>query len=93
MQKHSEADNVKLSLLLERQKMLLSIEDDGRGFNISDKSDMTGKAFGLSIMRERAEEIGAALTVEFDPGKGCRVALTLPVLQGGKNIHETHACG
>lgn len=93
VQKHSGANHVGLSLSLEKEKMLLSIEDDGKGFRVSDKINRAGKAFGLSIMKERAAEIGAALTVESAPGKGCRVALTLPVLQGGKNVHETHACG
>lgn len=90
VQKHSGANHVKLCLLLEKEKMRLSVEDNGRGFTISE-NDRAGKAFGLSIMKERAMEIGAELTVESAPGEGCRVALTLPVSQGGKNAHETHA--
>ena len=93
VQKHSGAGHVNLSLSLEKEKVLLLIEDDGRGFTVSDKNDGAGKAFGLSIMKERAEEIGAELAVESAPGKGCRVALTLPVSQEGKNVHETYAGG
>ena len=91
VKKHSGANQAKLSLSLEKGDLLLLIEDDGRGFNVSDKNDRAGKAFGLSIMKERAAEIGAELTVESVLGKGCRVALTLPVSQEGKNVHETHA--
>jgi len=93
VQKHSGANHVKLSLSLEKGDLLLSIEDDGRGFAVSNKSGRAGKSFGLSIMKERAAEIGAEFTVESAPGKGCRVALTLPVSQRGKNVHETHAGG
>ncbi|HEX3027064.1 MAG TPA: ATP-binding protein, partial [Clostridia bacterium] len=93
VQKHSGANHVKLSLSLEKEKILLSIEDNGRGFNVSDKNDSAGKAFGLSIMKERAMEIGGKLAIESESGKGCRVALTLPVSQGGKNVHETHVGG
>lgn len=93
VQKHSGANHAKLFLTLEKEKLLLLIEDDGRGFTVSDKIDGAGKAFGLSIMKERAMEISAELTVESAPGKGCRVAFTLPVSQGGKNVHETHAGG
>lgn len=93
VQKHSGANHVKLSFLLDKEKILLLIEDDGRGFIVSDKIGGDGKAFGLSIMNERAMEIGAKLTIESAPEKGCRVSLTLPVSQGGKNVYETHAGG
>lgn len=93
VQKHSGANHVKLSLSHEKGIMLLSIEDDGRGFTVLDKNDRAGKAFGLSIMKERVMEIGAELSIESAPGKGCKVTLNLPVSQGGKNVHETYAGG
>ena len=83
VQKHSGADCVTLSLVLENDSLLLSIQDNGRGFNAQDKIDGAGKTFGLSIMKERAAEIGAELVVESMPGKCCKVALSMPVLQGG----------
>ena len=92
-QKHSGANHVKLTISREQQTILLSVEDNGRGFIVSEKNGGTGKTFGLSIMRERAKEIGAALTVESAPGKGCKVALSLPVLQGGENVRESHVGG
>jgi PAS domain S-box-containing protein len=79
VQKHSEANHVKLSLAYEKEMMLLSIEDNGRGFDPSNKNDVAAKTFGLSIMKERAEEIGAELSIESAPGKGCKVVLKLPV--------------
>lgn len=91
VQKHSGANHVLLTFLREKETMFLSIEDNGRGFIIANENNGTGKTFGLSIMKERAEKIGAALTVESAPGKGCRVALSLPVSQKGENAHETHA--
>lgn len=93
VQKHSGANHVILTFLREKETMFLSIEDNGRGFIIANENDGAGKTFGLSIMKERAEEIGAALTVESTPGKGCRVVLSLPVSQKGENAHETHAGG
>lgn len=93
VQKHSGADHVKLSLSLENGKLLLSIVDNGRGFQPSNKSGGVGKAFGLNIMKERAAEIGAELTVESAPEKGCKVALSLSMSQGGENDHETYAGG
>ena len=48
----------------------LSISDDGRGF---DPAQITHDRLGLGIMQERAQAIGAALTVESQPGHGTRV--------------------
>lgn len=93
VRKHSGADHVKLTISREKEALFLSIEDDGHGFVIPDKNDGTGKTFGLSIMKERAEEIGAVLTVHSAPGKGCKVSLLLPAPQKGENAHETHAGG
>jgi len=50
--------------------VLLSISDDGRGF---DPTQITHDRLGLGIMQERAQAIGATLTVESQPGHGTRV--------------------
>jgi two-component system, NarL family, nitrate/nitrite sensor histidine kinase NarX len=53
------------------------VQDDGRGFDastpIGDESHV-----GLRIMQERAQRIGAQVTVDSRPGKGCTVVLELP---------------
>jgi signal transduction histidine kinase len=50
----------------------LSICDDGRGF---DSAQMPHNRLGLGIMQERAQAIGAALTVESQLGHGTRVTV------------------
>jgi len=54
---------------------ILVIQDDGAGFDDSEK-ERTGH-FGLVGMRERAELAGGELTVESTPGKGTKVVLTI----------------
>ena len=46
--------------------MLLSISDDGRGF---DPAQVPHDHLGLGIMQERAEAIGATLTIDSQPGR------------------------
>jgi two-component system nitrate/nitrite sensor histidine kinase NarX len=48
----------------------LVIRDDGMGF---DPSSIAPNSLGLSIMRERAEAIGAALTIESQQGVGTQI--------------------
>ena len=48
----------------------LHITDDGRGF---DPDSVPGDHLGLTIMQERADSIGATLTVESSPGAGTEI--------------------
>jgi signal transduction histidine kinase len=73
---------VRLTGLIENSHLSLIVEDDGRGFD--PMHNRSNEAFGLSIMRERAVEIGAELHIDSAPEKGCRVMLTMPVA-GGDN--------
>jgi PAS domain S-box-containing protein len=83
IQKHSCADHVKLTFLLGKDSLLLSIEDNGKGF--AAENNKAGKTFGLSIMKERAAEIGAELTVESEPGKGTTFKVILPLTASGES--------
>jgi signal transduction histidine kinase len=49
----------------------LSVADDGRGF----ATDKCGTGFGMTSMRERAERIGASLTIVTAPRGGTEVVL------------------
>ena len=49
----------------------LSVADDGRGFS----ADKGGSGFGMTSMRERAERIGASLTIVTAPRRGTEVVL------------------
>jgi signal transduction histidine kinase len=72
--KHSGAGaaRVSLSLLGEPgEGILLVIQDDGTGFDPAEAG--TGR-LGLGIMSERAEAIGASLTVTSAPGQGTTVS-------------------
>ncbi len=51
-------------------EVILTIRDDGRGF---DPERIAPNHFGLGIMRERADAIGATLTVESQPGCGAQI--------------------
>jgi two-component system nitrate/nitrite sensor histidine kinase NarX len=52
------------------------IQDDGRGFEPHTPS-VRDKQQGLGNMRRRAAEMGAALAMESEPGKGTRIRLTV----------------
>jgi signal transduction histidine kinase len=50
--------------------IVLTVRDDGRGF---DPERVPSDHLGLGIMRERAQSVGATLTVESQPGHGTQI--------------------
>ena len=55
--KHADASNVEIQLKQDESTVEVSIRDDGRGF---DPEQTASGHYGLSMMRERAEAVGAA---------------------------------
>jgi signal transduction histidine kinase len=51
----------------------LRIKDNGQGFDMGSVSVIN--SFGLLIMSERAERIGAKLTIQSSPGQGTEVSV------------------
>lgn len=68
--KHSAASQVWLSLHCAPQRVILAVRDDGAGF---EAGQAAASNLGLRIMRERAQAIGATLTVDSEPGEGTEV--------------------
>ena len=79
VRKHSGADMVRILLNQAHDARRVLIEDDGIGMSLT-PTEMDNH-FGLSIMQERADSIGATLQLESEPGDGTRIILTLPIMQ------------
>lgn len=71
--KYAKAGQVCIELHMSTLGLLLSIQDNGVGF---DPSTVKPTSMGLRIMNERAEGIGADLTVTTAPGKGTIIEVT-----------------
>jgi signal transduction histidine kinase len=70
--KHASATQVWIQLRMENGRIELHIRDNGRGFKLDRSRD---GHFGLSIMRERAEEIGASFRLSSTPGQGTHMTV------------------
>jgi signal transduction histidine kinase len=73
--KHARAQHVALSLSQSVDQITLCISDDGQGFEVR---DVDGVHLGLQIMRERADNIGACLTISSHPGQGTEIVVIWP---------------
>lgn len=74
--RHAEAETVVVRLVGEPHRVVLSVTDDGRGFERD--VDAAGR-FGLVGMRERARLLGGALAVRSAAGAGTRVRVAVPL--------------
>jgi len=77
--KHAGAAEVKVDLICQPEKVTLTITDDGQGF---DMSSLAPDSLGLGIMRERAADIGASLSVESSIGHGTEIMVIWHNLPG-----------
>jgi PAS domain S-box-containing protein len=68
--RHAGASRVDIQLQYETGAVELRIRDDGRGF---DPAQTPPGHYGLSMMRERATAVGAALSITSQPGYGTEV--------------------
>ncbi|HEX4824743.1 MAG TPA: two-component regulator propeller domain-containing protein [Candidatus Polarisedimenticolaceae bacterium] len=73
--RHAGASSVTVTMTLAHRRLLLSVADDGRGFEVG---TATGGR-GLGNLKHRAEALGGAFTVESAPGKGTTVRLDVPL--------------
>jgi signal transduction histidine kinase len=74
-ERHAGARHLGVRWACDGRRALLEVHDDGRGFCVDGPT--RDDAYGLVGMRERADAIGATLTVDAAPGAGTTVRCTL----------------
>ncbi|MEM7603341.1 MAG: ATP-binding protein, partial [Verrucomicrobiota bacterium] len=73
--RHSDAGRVTIRVMEEAGEMVFSIEDNGCGFETEEPSS----GWGLTNLRNRAEEIGGKAEIDSMVGKGTTVVLRVPL--------------
>ena len=83
IEKHARASAVSLSVGVEEHRLRIEISDDGVGLMDAESTDPISPEghYGLIGMRERAEALGAELSIESqpEPGVGLRTRLLVPL--------------
>ena len=79
--KYAHAESVLIQCVLKDDAIGIEIEDDGDGFdpaNLSAAGETRG-GLGLMGMRERVALLGGTIEIDAAPGKGVRIAVTVPL--------------
>jgi signal transduction histidine kinase len=71
---HAGASMARVSVRQESGRIVLTIQDDGKGFDAQQERGM-----GLLGMQERVSHLGGTFSVESQPGQGAIVCIVLPV--------------
>jgi len=75
--RHAKATRAEVVLQKQRDRLVLLIHDNGRGFDQADPS--LSKSLGLLGMRERAAILGGRVSISSAPGKGTTVTASIPL--------------
>jgi len=73
--KHANANKVNIVLNNDQHELLLSVTDNGSGFNMQSYS----RGLGLIGMRERVASLNGNLQLDSEPGKGVTITITIPL--------------
>jgi two-component system sensor histidine kinase DegS len=74
--RHSQATLVKIMLDLGEDRVRVSVDDNGKGFDPD--SILQSNNLGLKLIRERAEMLGGSFEIDSNIGKGTRVSFAVP---------------
>jgi signal transduction histidine kinase len=81
--RHSEARNASIRLECDADKCVLRVEDDGKGFDVSEITsiDERGRGAGMFGMKERVTMVGGTCSCQSQPGQGTRVIARVPIVR------------
>ncbi len=81
--RHASCTSALSSITVSRNRLVLELEDDGRGFSVAPplagQTNGHSAGHGLENMRRRANELNGKLIIESESGKGTRLRLTVPL--------------
>jgi len=76
--RHAEARTIRMHVDFGADAVALRVADDGRGFDHR-YVEGTSDHYGITTMRERAEQVGGHVTITSQPGRGTVVEAVVPV--------------
>jgi two-component system sensor histidine kinase DegS len=80
VEQHANATHIQVGVKLEGEVIGVSVEDDGRGFDVDEimSSAHQRKTLGILSMQEQVEMLGGQINFESGVGRGTKVHLEVP---------------
>jgi signal transduction histidine kinase len=80
--RHAKAENINLELTFQPERLVITLTDDGQGFDKAKAKEKKG--LGIKNIAERAERIGAQHHIITHPGEGTTLELVIPIEKAEK---------
>ena len=74
--RHSQATLIKVGLDMGEDRIRVSVDDNGKGFDPD--TTQQGNNLGLKLIRERTEMLGGTFEIDSAVGKGARILFAVP---------------
>ncbi|TGM11885.1 sensor histidine kinase [Leptospira selangorensis] len=81
--KHSQANKVELKIFSEKDTLVVSAKDNGKGFK-EKEARIKSTGYGLENIRRRTEDLNGTLFLETEPNKGTQYVLRIPLKKRSK---------
>lgn len=93
--RHAQAHNATVSLETQPDAVVVTISDDGRGFDIAalGHGQRTRSGWGLLGIRERSRLLRGDCVIQSTPGQGTTVRVTLPRQEETENVQNPAVAG
>ncbi len=82
--KHANCTVVTISSRKEHDRVRLTVQDNGVGFNLDSLNSRAGRGVGLVAMEERLNMIGGSFAIESREQQGTTLSFTIPTLPEGE---------
>ena len=93
--RHSGAKNATVKIECDADKCILHVEDDGKGFDVSEITsiDRRGRGAGLFGMKERVKLAGGICSIDSQPGKGTKITAKIPIIRSSVDAEDKGISG
>lgn len=77
--KHANATAIRITAQQSKNEIVLTVQDNGKGFDKSNLESKANRSFGLLNMEERVKMLKGKFDIESEIGKGTKTTFTIPV--------------
>jgi two-component system sensor histidine kinase DegS len=81
--RHSESDTIKVLIDTSESRVMIDVEDDGKGFNVDQALE---GSMGIKVIKDRVEILKGEFNVDTAIGQGTRIGFTIPVSTEGQDV-------
>jgi len=81
--RHSKASSIRAHIDTGEDKIVVDVEDDGKGFNVEQALD---DSMGIKVIKDRVEILKGEFNVDTAIGQGTRIGFTIPASSEGQDV-------